>query len=100
MPGVRARFGKYQAIVTPAFPDALCRGSWLPPDTWADPRSDEQREAAAYVCAGCVHRIECAEFGVRHAGTLPGIWGGLTRAERLRRRREQRRLASLAGDAA
>jgi endogenous inhibitor of DNA gyrase (YacG/DUF329 family) len=83
------RFGKYPLISVPEFPAAACRGSWLPPDSWADPAGDDEREAAASVCQTCVHKIECLEFGIAHAGSLAGVWGGLAQKARLRARTRQ-----------
>jgi Transcription factor WhiB len=96
-----ARFGKYPLIRVPAFGDAACRGSWLPPDAWMEAADAEEREAARHVClTRCPHLAECAQFGVDHAGALPGIWGGMARAERTRLRaaqvREQRQQAGSA----
>ena len=39
------------------------------------------------ICNGCDHKIECAEWGIKHEGF--GIWGGLTPRERQRIRRER-----------
>jgi len=90
--GVRERYGKYAAIVVPDFEDAACRGSWLPANTWSNPRNDDERTAASLVCAGCRHLIECREFALSHP-SLTGVWGAMNNgeraAERLRRRRQQ-----------
>ncbi len=91
MRGLRARYGPHAAIRLPGWPDAACRTSWLPADVWADPQNDEQREAARNVCQGCPHLAPCRDFGVRHAGSVGGVWGGLSRAERIRLRRAQLR---------
>jgi hypothetical protein len=97
--GLRARYGKHDAIVVPDWPDAACRSSWLPPDTWADPRSDEEREAARAVCQGCPRLAECREFGISHVGVLTGVWGGLCKSERTRLRRARLREQQEAGAA-
>jgi hypothetical protein len=93
------RPASYAPIRVPDWPDAACRRSAWPADTWMDPAGDEEREAARNVCRTCTHLAPCAEFGIRHSGMLPGIWGGLTRGDRLRLRREQRQ-AGQAGSAA
>lgn len=38
------------------------------------------------ICAGCDHKIECAEWGIKHETF--GIWGGLTPRERQRIRKQ------------
>lgn len=45
--------------------------------------------AAKAVCASCEVRHECLEAGMPE---YRGVWGGLTRHERIRRRDEQRAL--------
>ena len=41
---------------------------------------------AKRVCNGCIHKIECQQWGLRHE--YYGIWGGLTESDRrpIRRR--------------
>lgn len=64
---------------------AACRDA-DDPDLWHPSKQEPQkREEAKAICAGCDVRMECLvradERDERH-----GIWGGLTRPERVQRR--------------
>ena len=41
--------------------------------------------ASKRICNSCVHRIECAEWGIAHE--VHGVWGGLTPQDREKIRR-------------
>lgn len=45
-------------------------------------------EDARKVCNSCVHRIECAEYGIKYE--THGMWGGLSPRERKSMRRQMR----------
>lgn len=45
------------------------------------------------ICGGCPVRVECLEHAMTH-GEVYGVWGGLTDEERVRLRRDRRRLAT------
>jgi len=47
-----------------------------------------EREAAAHMCAGCPVRQPCADWSLALPASDPGIYGGLSQSERVRRRRE------------
>jgi WhiB family redox-sensing transcriptional regulator len=51
---------------------------------------ERQYDLAKKICSGCIHKIECAEWGIQNEDH--GLWGGLTPNERrkLRRRRESK----------
>lgn len=55
-------------------------------DFWFSDKEDptnnslDNIQIAKRVCGQCIHRIECAEWGIRQENF--GIWGGLTTYER------------------
>ena len=49
---------------------------------------------AKSICKRCIHKVECAEWGIRKETF--GIWGGLAHRERLQERRDRR--INLGGD--
>lgn len=53
------------------------------------------REAAASLCLGCPILLPCAEFSLALPVTDNAIYAGMSQAERLRRKREERRLAAI-----
>lgn len=53
------------------------------------------REAAAHICETCPILLPCAEFSLALPVTDNAIWAGMSQAERLRRKREERRLAAM-----
>jgi WhiB family redox-sensing transcriptional regulator len=57
--------------------------------------SPERRVCATVkqICSGCSVRSQCLEHAMTH-GEVYGVWGGLTDEERVRLRRERRRLAT------
>lgn len=44
--------------------------------------------SAKKICKSCVHRTECAEWGIKHE--VFGVWGGLTPQERAIIRKSRR----------
>jgi WhiB family redox-sensing transcriptional regulator len=48
----------------------------------------QSKGVAKKICNSCVHRSDCAEWGI--ANEIFGIWGGLTSEERNRLRRRMR----------
>jgi WhiB family redox-sensing transcriptional regulator len=70
---------------------AACRG--VPEDIFFAHAEEESKIVAAKaVCASCPVREECLAYAL-DLNQTEGIWGGLTPAER-RRRRRTRRIAS------
>jgi WhiB family redox-sensing transcriptional regulator len=63
------------------FEDPRCRGIdtdvYFPPE---DGTAISEKKLIVYVCGNCVHKSECADWGVRNERF--GIWGGLTEPER------------------
>jgi len=62
-------------------------------DFWFPDKENDEKQMrldsrfAKSVCAGCIHKIECAEWGIhkeRH-----GIWGGLVERDRRLIRRQR-----------
>lgn len=70
------------------FTEALCREIGVEP--FFAPDKDEVSErpqtydAARKVCASCVHKVDCADWGIRYE--VHGMWGGLSPKERQRLR--------------
>jgi WhiB family transcriptional regulator, redox-sensing transcriptional regulator len=58
-------------------------------DFWFPEKESNTRDIALAksICNGCLHRTECAEWGIRKEHF--GIWGGLGERERSRIRREK-----------
>lgn len=50
--------------------------------TWFPDRG-ENAVAAKAICAGCPVLEPCREWALSQGATLDGVWGGLSRAERL-----------------
>jgi WhiB family transcriptional regulator, redox-sensing transcriptional regulator len=67
---------------------AACRGR---SDVNFFPARGESIRVARALCSGCVVGAECLDYALAHDGTV-GVWGGMTKRERERVRRE--RLAS------
>ena len=55
------------------------------PEIFFPPRNNPGRAARA-VCAGCEVRAQCLAYATVHAQENYGIWGGLSRVERIRLR--------------
>ena len=53
-------------------------------DFWFPEKGGSQTELAfaRTICSSCIHRIECAEWGINKERF--GVWGGLTEVERRR----------------
>lgn len=61
---------------------AACRD--IDPTVLDPPADDEDAvRAAKELCSGCEVRLECLAIAF-NAPSLPGVWGGLTAAERAR----------------
>jgi hypothetical protein len=77
----------------PAFPPApdwrlgLC--TTVPPRmrSWWTSSDRDEREAAARMCQGCPVQPECAGWSLALPVTDPAVYGGMSQAERLRRKR-------------
>jgi len=54
-------------------------------------RRAENYTEAKKICDMCSHKIECAEWGIKHE--IHGLWGGLTPQERKSIRKRQRLLS-------
>lgn len=65
---------------------AACAGK--PQAWWFPPRGGDQRELALAkaICRTCPVRVECLRFALDQEGPISGVWGGLSEAERRRRR--------------
>lgn len=50
------------------------------------PASNASYAEAKKICASCVHKIECADWGIKNE--KHGVWGGLTPVDRDRIRRK------------
>jgi len=71
-------------------PDPACR-RYFSRGHWLSGARPEEREAARWVCTtACTVLPECREWALGLPGTILGIIGGLSHAERQRIRREQR----------
>lgn len=57
---------------------------WFPEDISGEGKY-EDINLAKRICGNCRHRIECAEWGIHKERY--GIWGGLTRFDRIKIRR-------------
>lgn len=66
--------------------DALC--AQTDPDMFF-PEKGGSTENAKKVCAACTVRLECLEYALRH-NERHGIWGGMSRTERVRFVRRRR----------
>ena len=42
--------------------------------------AERQQKLAKEICGTCIHRIECAEWGI--SKEIYGVWGGMTERER------------------
>jgi WhiB family redox-sensing transcriptional regulator len=58
-------------------------------DFWFPEKESNTRDIALAksICGGCLHRAECAEWGIRKEHF--GIWGGLSERERSKIRRQK-----------
>jgi WhiB family redox-sensing transcriptional regulator len=61
------------------------------PDAWHADRTTG--EDAGRLCEGCLALAECRAYGLSDS-RLSGVWGGLTEAERRRRRRARATVAA------
>lgn len=52
---------------------------------------DTKSNMAKTICGECVHRVECADWGL--ANELHGVWGGMTPQERKKVLRRRTRLS-------
>jgi WhiB family redox-sensing transcriptional regulator len=62
--------------------DALCAET--DPDEWFPEKGGSPKRAKA-ICARCAVAIDCLAFALDHDERF-GVWGGLTRRERLHRK--------------
>lgn len=70
----------------PAFhSDAACRESH--PGVTFFPERGEDARPAKEVCAGCLSLDDCRRWSFAQDASLQGVWGGLSRQERLKARR-------------
>lgn len=81
-------------LVEPWHADATCAGT--DPDLWFPTRGEETAEAKQ-ICAGCPVREPCLEYALRKNEQW-GIWGGMSRRERDRVRRDRARTTAEAGE--
>lgn len=59
---------------------------WFPENGDDSDYDHSNIQKAKRICSGCIHRIECAEWGIHNERF--GIWGGLTTQQiRIIRRR-------------
>jgi WhiB family redox-sensing transcriptional regulator len=58
-------------------------------DFWFPEKETDARDTALAksICGGCLHRTECAEWGIRNERF--GIWGGLSQTARTKIRIEK-----------
>lgn len=75
----------------PDFPRAACRGR----SREMFPETTKEVAAAKAICASCLERPGCLEYGVSLPCWTLGVWGGLTQVERERLRVSRRRAAEL-----
>lgn len=77
--------------------DASCRDHdpdlFFPARTYGNAAQRAQIAKAQAICAGCPVREVCLEYGLSLPNDTPGIYGGLTGADRRRLRAERRRNA-------
>jgi WhiB family redox-sensing transcriptional regulator len=66
----------------PFFEHAGCRAPGVE-QSWFFPGQGEPVDRAREVCAGCPHLIDCREYGLTLPKAATGIFGGLSRRERL-----------------
>ena len=59
-------------------------------DLWFPDRGGDGTgvSVAKQICNQCIHRLECAEWGIKYE--RHGIWGGLSEKQRKQIRRKQR----------
>ena len=72
-------------IKFPQFKNALCRQTGFG-DLWFPETREEVSTftpQAKKICARCSHRVECLDFALEE-GIQDGIWGGLSRRDRLK----------------
>jgi len=50
--------------------------------------SEIDYNVARKICHSCVHKVECAEWGIQHE--VHGLWGGLTPQDREKVRRNRK----------
>ena len=58
-------------------------------DFWFPEKASDSGDIALAksICGGCLHRTECAEWGIKNESF--GIWGGLSQNARTRIRRKK-----------
>jgi hypothetical protein len=76
-------------LPVPHFAHAACRDSAVATDIFFTGNTDRARK----ICAGCQHQLECRDYGLALPHWTVGIFGGLSRKERLAERRARRSLA-------
>lgn len=87
-----------QAIYSLSLDDLIRRPAWMadaacrehPQRLWFPAQGDQGDEARA-ICARCLVREECAAYVLTLPSTTEGIWAGMSRQERRRRRRDAQR---------
>jgi WhiB family redox-sensing transcriptional regulator len=57
------------------------------PELFFPEKGDNLNKIVRTLCSMCDHKIECAEWGIKHESF--GIWGGLTPRERQQIRKEK-----------
>lgn len=83
-----------RAVIAPWMDQAACH--LLDPDLFFPTKNTaivSATNAARRVCAGCPVRDECLEYALANNERW-GVWGGLTRQERVRLRQARRRLGA------
>lgn len=79
----------------PDFSRGICAHVPRSQQGWWTSSDPVLREAAASLCLGCPILEPCAAFSLSMPVTDGAVWAGMSQAERLRRKREERRLAAL-----
>lgn len=63
-------------------------------EIWFPGKSDSAAPAKK-ICGSCIHKTECAEWGIKHE--RHGVWGGLSPKDRLLARRQRNILLDTLG---
>jgi len=66
---------------------ATVGGDYWFPDKESGGINQTEAKIAKTICGSCIHKRECAEWGIRNE--QHGIWGGLSDLDRRRIRRER-----------
>lgn len=86
------RRARWQAA-TPSWMELATCASHGDPDLWfPEHGSDERRQEALRICAGCPVRAACLAY-VLSMPPQAGIWGGTTEEDRMRERRRRQAAA-------